>query len=58
MLKQNLSEHVKKQGTMWLKITKMVDEPIHSDIWVFQEVSGSESEAEQPGMEAKDLQWH
>lgn len=25
------------------------------DIWVFQEVSGSESEAEQPGME---IQWH
>lgn len=28
------------------------------DIWVFQEVSGSESEVEQPGMETKDLQWH
>lgn len=29
-----------------------------NDIWVFQEISGSESEAEQLGMEAKDLQWH
>ena len=29
-----------------------------NDIWMFQEVSESESEAEQPGMETKDVRWY
>lgn len=55
-LKQNLSELIKYQGTMWLHGWFQRLWMNCNDIWMFQGMSGSESESEQPGMGAQDQQ--